>query len=183
MTIYTRAGDSGETGLLGGRRVGKDAPRIETYGTVDELNSLLGLARAEPLPEDVERVLGRLQGELFEVGAELATPDPDAHGNRTIGPKHVQAIEADIDRFQSTLAPLEHFVLPTGTRAAATLHVARAVCRRAERRLVAAIRQSEEEISPVLVAYLNRLGDLLFVLARSVNAQAGRPEVVWEKPG
>jgi len=183
MTIYTRAGDSGETGLFGGRRVTKDGPRIEACGTVDELNSVLGLARAEPLPEDVDRVLGRLQTELFEVGAELATPDPHARGNRTIGPRHVRVIEADVDRFEATLAPLKHFILPTGTRAAATLHAARAVCRRAERRLVAAIRQSDEEISPVLVAYLNRLGDLLFVLARSVNAQAGRPEVAWEKFG
>jgi len=183
MTIYTRAGDSGETGLFGGRRVTKDVPRIEACGTVDELNSVLGLARAEPLPEDVDRVLGRLQTELFEVGAELATPDPHARGNRTIGPQHVRAIEADVDRFEAPLAPLEHFILPAGTRAAATLHVARAVCRRAERRLVAAIRPADEEISPVLVAYLNRLGDLLFVLARSVNAQAGRPDVVWQKPG
>lgn len=183
MTIYTRTGDSGETGLSGGRRVGKDLPRLEACGTVDELNSLLGLARAEPLPEDVERVLGRLQTDLFEVGAELAKPDADARANRTIGPKHVRTVEADIDRIEATLAPLEHFILPAGTRAAATLHVARAICRRAERRLVAAIRQSDEEISPVLVAYLNRLGDLLFVLARSVNAQAGRAEIVWQKPG
>lgn len=183
MTIYTRAGDSGETGLFGGRRVTKDVPRIEACGTVDELNSVLGLARAEPLPEDVERVLARLQAELFELGAELATPDADARAKRIVGPKHVRVIEADIDRFEATLAPLEHFVLPAGTRAAATLHVARAVCRRAERRLVAAIRQTDEEISAVLVAYLNRLGDLLFVLARSVNARAGRREVVWRKPG
>jgi len=183
MTIYTRAGDSGETGLCGGRRVTKDLPRLEACGTIDELNSVLGLARAEPLSEGVEGVLGRIQTELFEVGAELAAPDADAHGDRSVVAKHVRAIEADIDRLEATLTPLEHFILPAGTRAAATLHVARAVCRRAERRLVAAIRQSHEEISPGLVAYLNRLGDLLFVLTRTVNAQAGRPEVVWQKSG
>jgi len=183
MTIYTRAGDSGETALFGGRRVSKDVPRLEACGTIDELNCGLGLARAEPLPEDVERVLGRIQAELFEVGAELAAPDREDRGERTVGPAHVRAIEADIDRIEASLTPLEHFILPAGTRAAATLHGARAVCRRAERRLVAASRQSDEAIPPVLLAYLNRLGDLLFVLARSVNAQAGRPDVRWRKPG
>jgi cob(I)alamin adenosyltransferase len=182
MTIYTRTGDSGETGLLGGRRVAKDAPRIETYGTIDELNALLGLARAEPLPRDVDDVLARLQRELFQVGAEVSSPDPAAQHTRSIGPSHVRAIEGDIDRLESALSPLEHFIVPTGTRAAAALHVARAVCRRAERRLVAAIARSDEEIAPVLSAYLNRLSDLLFVLARSVNAQAGQPEVLWQKP-
>ncbi len=182
MQLYTKTGDSGETGLFDGRRVRKACPRTETYGTIDELNSLLGLARAEPLPESVEGVLGRVQCELFEVGAELATLEDATRDNRTIGPKHVEALESDIDRLQSNLAPLQNFILPTGTRAAATLHVARAVCRRAERRLFAAIDQAEEAISPVLGAYLNRLSDLLFVLARAINADAGRPEVPWRKP-
>ena len=182
MTIYTRTGDGGETGLFGGPRVGKDAPRIEACGTLDELGAVLGLVRAEPLPAVVDHLLQRLQNELFEVGAELATPDPVAGGHRTIGPGHVGAMEADIDQHEKALPPLKEFILPCGTRAAAQLHLARAVCRRAERRVVALIRQSDEEISPVLPAYLNRLGDLLFVLARVVNAEAGRPDVPWQKP-
>lgn len=182
MTIYTRTGDSGETGLFGGRRVGKDSLRVETYGTIDELNAVLGLVRAEPLPEHVDRVLERLQHELFQVGAELAAPDPSAGAAPTISPRHVEAVEAEIDRVEAELEPLAQFILPAGTRGAAGLHLARAVCRRAERRLVAAIHDSQEPISPVLVAYLNRLSDLLFVLARRVNAAAGQPDVVWQKP-
>ncbi len=182
MKIYTRTGDSGETGLFGGPRVGKDSPRIEVYGTVEELNAVLGLARAEALPEAIGPLLKRLQNELFEVGAELASPDPAAQGTRTIGPEHVAALEADIDRLEGGLPRLKEFILPGGTRAAAGLHLAAAVCRRAERRLVALRGQSVEEISPTLVAYLNRLSDLLFVLARTLNAQAGQPELQWQKP-
>ena len=181
MTIYTRSGDRGETGLFAGPRVAKDAPRIEVCGTVDELNAGLGLARAEPLPEAVDRLIERLQGELFEVGAELATPDPDAHGHRTIGQAQVEKIEAEIDRYQASLPPLEGFILPGGTRAAAALHLARAICRRAERRLVSLVRQDDQQVSAVLLAYLNRLGDLLFVLARAVNAQAGQTDVHRKK--
>lgn len=181
MKIYTRTGDSGETGLFGGGRVGKDAPRIETCGTVDELNAVLGLVRAEQIPDEIDHVLKRLQNELFEVGTQLATPNPVARRARTIGPGHVEAVETDIDRFQAGLEPQKQFILPTGNRAGATLHLARAVCRRAERRLVTTIRQSEEQISPVMLAYLNRLGDLLFVLARRVNAEAGQPDVPWQK--
>lgn len=183
MRIYTRTGDSGQTGLSGGPRVDKDSPRIETYGTIDELNALLGVIRAGRLPEAVDRILERIQHELFEVGAELASRDPVARGTRTIGPQHVEAMESEIDGYEAGLAPLKGFILPAGAEAAAALHLARAVCRRAERRLVATIRQSDEEISPVLVAYLNRLGDLLFVLARCVNAQAGQNDVVRRQPG
>jgi len=181
MKIYTRTGDSGETGLLGGGRVAKDAPRIETCGAIDELNAVLGVVRAEPLSGPVDRVLQRLQNELFEVGDELAAPDPVAQRTRTIGPGHVEALEADIDRLEAGLGPQKQFILPTGTRVAAALHLARAVCRRAERRLVTTIRQSKEQISPVLVAYLNRLGDLLFVLARRVNAEAEKPDIARQK--
>jgi len=179
MKIYTRTGDRGETGLLGGPRVGKDAARVEAYGTIDELNCLLGLVRAESLPEPVDQLLQRLQNELCQLGAELATPDPDAHKTRTIGQEQVAALETDIDRLVARLPPLAEFVLPSGCRAGATLHLARAVCRRAERRTVSLVRLSQEPLSPVLLAYLNRLGDLLFVLARAVNAQAGQSDIVW----
>lgn len=183
MAIYTRTGDLGQTATFGGRRVSKHTARIEAYGTIDELNATLGLVRSETLPDQLDRLLQRLQNELFQLGAELAAEDPVAHGTRTIGPQHVQAIEAEIDRYEQSLQPLKEFILPAGTRAAAALHVARAVCRRAERRLVALIRGSkQQETSPALLAYLNRLGDLLFVLARAANAYAGRADVAWHKP-
>ena len=181
MKIYTRTGDLGETGLFGGPRLGKDAARIEAYGTVDELNAVLGLVRAEPLAAELAELLARVQAELFEVGAELATVDPVAKQTRTIGPLHVQALEAQIDRWEQTLQPLRSFVLPAGVRAAALFHLARAVCRRAERRLVRLVRSSQEPISLVLLGYLNRLGDLLFVLARVANNQAGVADVPWQR--
>jgi len=182
MGIYSRKGDLGETGLLTGPRVGKDIARIEALGTIDELNAALGVVRAEPLAGPMDRLLERLQHELFEVGAELAAPDPVTRGTRTIGPQHVQALEAEIDAGDSSLAPLAGFILPCGVRAAAALHLARTVCRRAERRLVTLVRESGGEISLVLLAYLNRLGDLLFVLARAANAAAGVGDVPWRKP-
>ncbi len=180
MKIYTRTGDLGETGLFGGPRLGKDAARIETYGTVDELNAVLGLVRAEPLATEILELLARIQAELFEVGAELATVDPVAKRTRTIGPPHVKALEAEIDRWEPTLPPLRNFILPAGVRPAALLHLARAVCRRAERRLVRLVRSSQEPISLVLLSYLNRLGDLLFVLARVANQKAGVVDVPWQ---
>jgi cob(I)alamin adenosyltransferase len=181
MKIYTRTGDLGETGLFGGPRVGKDMARVEVVGTLDELNAALGLVRAESLPEDLDALLARLQNELFEIGAELATPDPAAQGTRTIGSLHVQALESEIDHFEQEIAPLTAFILPAGTRAAAGLHLARSIARRAERRLVSLVRHSQEPISLVLLAYLNRLSDLLFVLARVANARAGRQESFWRK--
>jgi len=182
MKIYSRTGDLGETGLLAGPRVGKDIARIEALGTIDELNAALGLARAETLPDPMDRLLERLQNELFEIGAELATPDPVTRGTRTLGPQHVKALEGEIDNCDASLAPLAGFILPCGVRSAAALHLARTVCRRAERRLVALVRESGGEISLVLLAYLNRLGDLLFVLARAANAAAGVGDVPWRKP-
>jgi len=179
MKIYTKTGDAGDTGLFGGPRVRKDCPRIEAYGTVDEVNAVLGLARAEALSSDVDLLLARVQNELFELGAELATPDPQGKKTATLGEENVAALEAAIDRHEAILPPLKQFILPGGTRAAALLHLARTVCRRAERRLVTL--SASEPVSPNLIIYLNRLSDLLFVLARSVNHSASRADVPWQK--
>jgi cob(I)alamin adenosyltransferase len=182
VKIYTKTGDDGGTGLFGGSRVAKDDPRIEAYGTVDELNSLLGWARAVGLPADIDASIGRIQNELFAVGAELATPDPAAHGTNWIGPDDIAALEREIDRLEAPLAPLRQFILPGGTQAASALHVARTVCRRAERRVVALSHEGLPAIRGSIVVYLNRLGDLLFVVARAVNHAAGRADVPWHKP-
>jgi len=179
--VYTRTGDQGETGLFHGPRVGKDMPRIEVVGALDELNALLGLARAGDLPDEIDPVLQQIQNELFDFGAEVSTPQPDEHGTRSIHRRHVEALEATIDRFSDQLPPQRQFILPGGTQSAAQLHHARAVCRRAERRLVTLVREAPEDISLVLLSYLNRLGDLLFVLARAANALAGRPDTPWRK--
>ncbi len=181
MRIYTKTGDSGETGLFGGPRVPKDSPRIEAFGTVDELNAFLGVARAEALPAEIDELLARIQSELFDVGAQLATPDPAAHGTALIGPARIAALEAAIDRFEATLEPLRQFILPGGMPDAAALHVARAVCRRAERRIVGMSHEPGNKVSGDLLIYLNRLGDLLFVLARAANAAAGHADVPWMK--
>jgi cob(I)alamin adenosyltransferase len=182
MKIYTKTGDMGSTGLFGGPRVSKDDDRIEAYGTVDELNAALGVVRAAALPPDIDEQLSQIQSELFSIGAELATPDPDAHHMRIIGPKHVAWLEQVIDGHEVTLQPLKNFILPAGAEAAARLHLARAICRRAERRVVTLVRRHEASVSEDLLIYLNRLGDLLFVLSRVVNSRAGNPEVNWVKP-
>jgi cob(I)alamin adenosyltransferase len=182
MKIYTKTGDQGDTGLFGGPRVRKDDPRIEAYGTVDELNSVLGLARAAELPQGVDELISRIQSELFSIGAELATPDPAAHGTNLIGTKHVAALEAAIDHHEQDLPPLRQFILPGGTQSAAFLHFARTVCRRAERRLVSLMAAPGQTISEQVIIYLNRLSDLLFVLARDVNHRAGEGEIGWQKP-
>ncbi len=179
MKIYTKTGDLGETGLFGGPRVRKDAPRIEAYGTVDELNALLGLARAETLGGDFDQLLARIQNELFDLGAELATPDPQAKHTAIIGATHIADLEAAIDRYEAQLAPLKQFILPGGTRGAAIVHLARTVCRRAERRLVTLA--ASEPVSQTAIIYLNRLSDLLFVLARAINQAGGSPDVPWQK--
>jgi cob(I)alamin adenosyltransferase len=181
MKIYTKTGDSGETGLFRGPRVRKDATRIEAFGAVDELNAALGVVRTEPLPEEVDALLGKIQHHLFDLGAELATPDAAAQGMAMISDAHIQTLEAAIDRHEATLPPLTVFILPGGTRAAADLHLARTICRRAERRVVTLTGTEHGEISASLVVYLNRLSDLLFVLARAANAAAGRADVSWNK--
>jgi cob(I)alamin adenosyltransferase len=179
MKIYTKTGDAGDTGLFGGARVSKASARVETYGEVDELNSLIGLVLSEPFDESLSALLTNVQSRLFDLGAELATaPDSKvALGIPLLDDAEVAALEQAIDRFEAELAPLKTFVLPGGTRAASYLHVARTVCRRAERRLVAL--SGEEAVRPVLVRYLNRLSDALFVFARLANHRAGVADVPW----
>jgi cob(I)alamin adenosyltransferase len=179
MKIYTKTGDSGLTGLFGGPRVSKDSPRIEAYGTVDELNASLGLVRCQELPEDLATLVARFQHELFDLGAELATPDATKLGPRRLGPEHSEALEQAIDRYEAELPPLKQFILPGGSPAAAGLHVARVICRRAERRVVGLA--AVEPVSPTLIVYLNRLGDLLFVLARVANLRGGQADIPWQR--
>ena len=179
MKIYTKSGDQGETGLFHGPRVPKDDARIEAYGTVDELSAAIGLARCADISESLDTILERIQHQLFSLGAELATPDPARNGTPRIGSQEIDWVEATIDQLDSQLAPLTNFILPFGTAGAASLHYARVVCRRAERRVVTLSRS--EELSGQALAYLNRVGDLLFVLARHANYLAGREDVLWQR--
>lgn len=185
MKIYTRTGDSGSTGLFGGPRVAKDDARIEAYGTVDELNAALGLARSGGVEVSIDTELQTIQHELFSIGAELATPDPDQHQLRLIGESHIRQLESWIDAHQQSLPELKHFILPSGDAAACAVHLARAVCRRAERRVVTLARSQagpQPPISENLIIYLNRLSDYLFVVSRAINQHAGRSETVWRRP-
>jgi len=178
MKIYTKTGDAGETGLLGGHRVAKFHARIEAYGTVDELNAAIGVALAESLPGEIAKLLESVQHRLFDLGAQLASPDEKSAGPK-IGASHIAQLEGAIDQKETNLAPLRNFILPGGSKPAAALHLARCVARRAERR-VAELAASEPIPSEPLV-YLNRLGDLLFVLARVANRAAGTEDTVWQK--
>ncbi len=181
LKIYTRTGDRGDTALFGGGRVGKDDVRVDAYGDVDELNAALGLARAIELMPRIDEVLVPVQRDLFAIGALLATPDRDRmHEQLTkadLGEARVAQLEQAIDDGDRELEPLRAFILPGGTPKAAALHVARTVCRRAERRVVALAR--EVEVPTLVVMYLNRLSDLLFVLARVANHRAGADEATW----
>lgn len=179
--IYTKTGDEGETGLFGGGRVPKDDPRVAACGDVDELNAAVGFAASlEPASLDAA-FLQTIQRDLFTIGAELASPDlarvDKALGGPRIGEPQIGMLEHMIDGHEAKLQPLQNFILPGGTPKAAAFHLARAVCRRAERAVVTLAR--EQKISPAIMQYLNRLSDLLFVLARATNAQARRPDVTW----
>ena len=187
--VYTRTGDRGDTALVGGRRVPKDSARIEAYGTIDELNSIIGLARvfnAEQLERGpkhrwLDEALRKLQNELFDLGSELATPaDAVYEGMFRMGEAQVAALERQIDECQKDLQPLKSFVLPGGGRVSAFLHVARTVCRRAERDVLRLM--GHEDIGEWPLAYLNRLSDLLFVLSRWIGHHLGEREFLWERP-
>ncbi len=181
MKIYTRTGDAGETSLFGGGRVRKDHPRTSAYGDVDELNSALGLARATAPTDLFDELLDQIQRDLFSVGGRLATPRPEkvakAMEKAVLPPERAAAFERVMDEAEAELAPLRAFVLPGGTPKAAALHVARTVCRRAERSVVALA--AEDEVSPDVLVYLNRLSDLLFTLARLANHRAGTADLTW----
>jgi cob(I)alamin adenosyltransferase len=178
MKIYTKTGDKGDTSLFGGQRVPKDALRIEAYGTVDELNSQIGLVRADNSDPEIDRIMEQVQNELFELGADLATPrSVEKSQIKRIEPRDVSDLEKIIDTVEAHLRPLRSFVLPGGTPVAARIHFARTVCRRAERIVVRLSRN--EDIGESITTYLNRLSDLLFVLARYVNHKANITEVKW----
>lgn len=180
MKIYTKSGDRGETGLFGGGRVRKSDARVEAYGEVDEACAALGVARAALSDPELVAEVARVQDELFCVGAELASP----HGVKAraavppIEPRWAERLEQAMDRWDRELPVLHQFVLPGGDRGAAALHLARAVCRRAERRVVALA--SQAELDPAVLVYLNRLSDFLFVAARVANLRAGQPELHWD---
>ena len=180
--IYTKTGDEGVTGLAGGQRVPKDSQRVETYGTVDELNSQIGVALATGLCERLTGELRVIQNELFDLGSDLATPAASQarHPVPTIEARHVEKLERLIDEFNEIVGPLANFLLPGGSPGAAQLHVARTVCRRAEREATALARL--ETIGPTVLPYLNRLSDALFVMARYENRERGVDEPLW-RPG
>ena len=180
MKIYTKTGDAGLTGRIGGTRVEKDHPRIEAYGSVDELNASLGWARTQCSIKSMDELLERIQNELFAVGAELAAPGDQK--SQWIKSEHVEHLEQAIDKYESDLQPLSEFILPAGDTATASLHVARGICRRAERRVVTLSQTDDQSVSSELIIYLNRLGDLLFVLSRAATAAAGGQDVPWKKP-
>jgi cob(I)alamin adenosyltransferase len=180
VRIYTKTGDDGTTGLLGGERVPKDDIRIEAYGTIDELNAVIGLARAHGVDYAADFLLAEVQNDLFAVGSALADVSPQGRFRGAITDQHVERLEASIDKLESELLPLRQFILPGGALPAAQIHLARTVCRRAERWVVKFSRESGAEVPRNLGVYLNRLSDFLFVLARVVNCRAGVPDTPWK---
>jgi len=176
VKIYTKTGDAGETGLFGGGRVPKDDPRVRAYGDVDETNAAIGFAAALDPPQFESDTLQAIQRDLFTIGAELATPNA-AKVRDAIGAERVSALERLIDKYEASLAPLKNFILPGGAPKAAAFHLARTTCRRAERSVVTLSRG--QQVNPAIIHYLNRLSDLLFMLARGCNKQAGRSDVEW----
>jgi cob(I)alamin adenosyltransferase len=184
MKIYTKQGDRGHSVLFDGTRVLKNNPRLETYGTVDELNSLLGLAAADCPDAPLKKLLTTLQGQLLELGSDLATPtgSPNEGKVRRINVNQISFLEEQIDQATAQLPPLKRFILPGGSVTAARLHVARTVCRRAERFLVTLMQDPAAPMSDTPLIYLNRLSDLLFTLARLANQRQGLPDVEWESP-
>jgi len=174
--IVTRTGDDGTTGLGDGTRTGKDSPRIEVLGNVDELNSAIGCVLAEALPDAVREALAPVQNDLFDLGGEVCIP-----GRSALWDAHVERLDARIESLREPLPPLRDFVFPGGSRAGAMCHLARAVCRRAERSLVAL--GAREQVSELSVKYLNRLSDLLVLAARTINAAAASPETIWQPGG
>ena len=179
--IYTKTGDDGQTGLFGGGRVRKDHPRVEAYGDVDELNAAIGMARSVEMMPRIDEVLAPIQRDLFAIGALLATPHPENHREQLekarLSDARIAQLEVAIDDGEEELAPLKAFIMPGGTPKAAALHVARTICRRAERAIIRL--QKEVEVPQIVIVYLNRLSDLLFVLARVANRRAGAGEVTW----
>ena len=181
MKIYTKTGDTGETGLFGGTRVPKNSLRIDAIGTIDELNACIGTAQSQIGDAEIANLLHRIQNELFNIGADLATLDTHSKSdNLRISSDFVETLEKDIDGLENQLAPLTHFILPGGSAAGAALHLARTVCRRSERSIVSLA--DSESINALILPYLNRLSDFLFVLARLVNHRLEQPEPLWESP-
>ncbi|MEX2601623.1 MAG: cob(I)yrinic acid a,c-diamide adenosyltransferase [Balneolaceae bacterium] len=177
MKIYTKTGDTGETSLYGGTRVPKNELRIEAYGTVDELNSLLGHCLSHSPADRICGILNAIQQQLFRVGADLATPEDAKARIERVDESVILELESHIDELQEQLPPLKHFILPGGSTTGATIHLARTVCRRAERIVVSC--HSREPVNPMIITYLNRLSDLLFVMARYENQQQNEPETPW----
>ena len=181
MKIYTKTGDKGETGLFGGARISKSSPRIEAYGTVDELNSHIGLAITEVQDKTVKSLLNKIQNQLFMVGSDLSTPDSAEVQKKNvlrIPAEYYEEIERSIDYFEEKLDELKNFIIPGGAKSAALLHICRTIARRAERKVVAL--NSLEQINGNIVIFLNRLSDLFFVLSRYENKVSNHPDVIWE---
>jgi cob(I)alamin adenosyltransferase len=181
IKIYTKTGDDGTTGLIGGSRVKKYDSRLEAYGTVDELNASIGVLRSAELPEDVNEILNQIQNKLFNIGSLLASDDKGAEftANLSISEENIKLLENAIDEYQNKLPELTHFILPGGNFASAQCHVARTVCRRAERRILEFAELSK--VQPEIVVYINRLSDFFFVLSRKLGFDSGIEEIKWKK--